>query len=212
MEENRVIESFLGNEVYPLNTDLVEEGDGSVIATAIGTLATTAAMFIIPWVGKKIAQRKADKATTTETPNSIHLTGFKKKEYDEGLKYMEAAKAAAEKARGLTSGNPEIAELKKVYDENIEKHRELVKNRCTSLAYFSGSDISRLMALVRRYSWFRNGTIRPEDQKSAITEMEIHISREKQYKYDKYWMAFLHKFVNAVKSVEGQKIWISITN
>ena len=58
MEENRVIESFLGNEVYPLNTDLVEEGDGSVIATAIGTLATTAAMFIIPWVGKKMAQRK----------------------------------------------------------------------------------------------------------------------------------------------------------
>lgn len=208
MEHDKVIESFL-SDIYPLNEDPANESN---FVYAISTLVGTALLLAIPWVGGKIAAHKQNKATLTETDASVHLTAFKKADWDLGKKYIDAAKAAAEKARGMTSGNPEIAELKKVYDENIEKHRKLLKDKCQKLAFFSGSDLSRLNALIRRYSWFAGATIKPQDQKGAIMEMDIHISREKEYKYDKYWMAFLRKFRDAIKSVEGKNLWLSITD
>lgn len=202
MTEWRVIENFL-EEVYSDNAEPVEESAeialllGPIIGGAIGTV-----------IGRAAGNAIANHATKKETASSMHITEFTPNQWSVAKKYCDVIN---EYNRRIAI-NPFDPTLKTsgLYERAKEadaKYREMLKD-LPKHGFISGSDISRVIKLIKTYSWFSQGIIEPKNLKTGLETIQNLLEAGKN---DKWMTALLTKLRDALKAVSGKRVYLIIT-
>lgn len=210
--DNVVVSPFL-NGAYPLTYDRSDEGDTDA-ASAIASLVVLVGTLVLPYTISKISKHSQDKKSQKETLDSLHLyamgTSTNTEDHAIAKKIYEIHEIDT-KLSGMLDTNPQYKSLIEERNKLFDQHMELLK-KYDRLAFFSGSHIDLIYAMVHRYYWFNDGIIKPSDHAAAIAEINSHIDKQKEFKYNKYDIDGLKKFVDALNDPRAKGKFVIICN
>lgn len=207
-KNNRVIESFLGKEL-PLMYETADES--AAMTETIVSLIALVGTLVLPVAINKFQSHRYNKESEKETIKSVHLYALDNLANNKDNIIVEKIREIDNKLYGMINTNPQYKVLSDERQKMFDQHMGILKEG-DRLAFFSGSHIRMLNALIRRYYWFSNGAIKPSDHAAAIAEMETHLQKKKEFKYDKYEINFFEKMRGALKDPRSKGKFLIISD